>query len=45
MDEPSPTNELAESYVADIQCSGKHIPLHCTDVEEHEHLMNRDMTS
>ena len=40
MEEPSPSNELGESYVADIQQGGKHIPLHCNDVGEHEHLTN-----
>ena len=38
MEESSPINELGEYYLADVQCSGEHIPLHCTDVEEHEHL-------
>ena len=40
MEEPSPSNELGQSYVADVQHSGKHIPLHCPDVEGHEHLTN-----
>ena len=40
MEESSPSNELRESYVTDIQCSSKHIPLHCIDAEEHKHLTN-----
>ena len=40
MEEPSISNQLRESCVADVQWSGKHIPLHCTDAEEHEHLTN-----
>ena len=40
MEEPSSSNKLGESYVADIQPSSKHIPLHCTDVEEHKCLTN-----
>ena len=40
MEESGTDNQLGESYIADIQCSGKHVPLHCTDVEEHEHLTN-----
>ena len=37
---PTPNNNLEESYVAEVQWSGKHIPLICTDTEEHEHLTN-----
>ena len=40
MEEPSPSNKLGESYVADVQRSSKHVALYCTDVEEHEHLIN-----
>ena len=39
-EEPSPNNVLGESYVAEVQQNGKHIPLLCNDVEEHEHLTN-----
>ena len=39
-EEPSPSNELGESYVADVQQSGKHILLSCTNTEEHQHLIN-----
>ena len=38
MDELSISNQLGESHIADCQVSGKHVPLHCTDVEEHEHI-------
>ena len=41
MEDPSPNNDLGESYVAEVQQSGKHVPLICTDVEEHEHLTNQ----
>ena len=37
---PSPNNKLGESYVAGVQENGKHVPLLCTDAEEHEHLTN-----
>ena len=40
LEEPSPSNEQGESHVADVQQSGKHVPLSCTDAEEHEHLKN-----
>ena len=40
MKDPSISNQLGESYVAFIQQSRKHIPLHCTDVEAQEHLTN-----
>ena len=40
MEEPSPSNELGGSYVVDVQCSGRHVPLHCTDMKEHEYLTN-----
>ena len=40
LEEPSPNNVLGESYVAEVQQNCKHIPLLCTDVEEHEHLTN-----
>ena len=40
LEEPSPNKELGESYVAEFQQNGEHIPLLCTDVEEHEHLTN-----
>ena len=40
LEEPSPNNMLRESYVAEVQQNGKHIPLPCTDGEEHEHLTN-----
>ena len=39
-EEPSANNQLGESYVADIQHNSKHIPFHCTDAEECEHLTN-----
>ena len=39
-EEPNPNNDLGESYVAEIQWSSKHIPLICTNAEEHEHLTN-----
>ena len=38
--EPSPHNNLEESYVAEVQRIGKHIPSVSTDVEEHEHITN-----
>ena len=36
----SMNNQLEKSYVADIQCNRKHIPFHCTDVDECEDLTN-----
>ena len=33
-------NDLGESYVAEIWQSSKHIPLICTNVEDHKHLIN-----
>ena len=33
-------NQLGESRVADVQHNGKHVPFHCTDVDECEHLTN-----
>ena len=39
-EEPSQNNELGESYVAEVKWNGKHIPLLCTNMEEHEHLTN-----
>ena len=36
----SKNNQLGESYIADNQYNGKHIPFHCTNVDEHEHLTN-----
>ena len=38
MEEPIPNSNLGESYVAEVQQNGKHIPLICTDMEEQEHL-------
>ena len=40
MEESGTSNQLGEYYVADIHCGSKHIPLHCTDIEEHEYLTN-----
>ena len=40
MEEPIPNNDPGEMYVAEVQQNGKHIPLICTDVEEHKHLTN-----
>ena len=40
-EEPNPNYDLGESYVAETQRSGKHIPLICTNAEEHKHLTNR----
>ena len=37
---PSPSNGLGESYVSEVQRNGKHVPLFCTDMEDHEHLTN-----
>ena len=31
---------LGESYAPQVQQNGKHIPLLCTDVDEHEHFTN-----
>ena len=39
-EEPNPSNNLGESYVAEAQQSIKHVPLICTDAGEHEHLTN-----
>ena len=38
IEESIPNNELGESYVADIQHSSRHIPLHCTVAQEHKRL-------
>ena len=35
-----PSNQLGESYVADLQHNDKHVPFHCTDVDECKHLTN-----
>ena len=40
VEKPSGNNQLGESYIADVQHNGKHIPFHCTDVDEHKHLTN-----
>ena len=40
MEESSTSNQLGESYVADIQHNGKHVPFHCTDWDECKHLTN-----
>ena len=36
----NPNNKLGESDVAEVQRNVKHVPLFCTDMEEHEHLTN-----
>ena len=41
VEESSASIQLGESYIADIQHSGKHVPLHCTDGEEHEHFTDQ----
>ena len=40
VEEPSTNNQLGESYLADVQHNGKHIPFHCTDADECKHLTN-----
>ena len=40
MEESSTSNQLGESYVADIHHSSKHAPFHCTNVEECKYLTN-----
>ena len=40
MEESSTNDELGESYIADIKDNGKHIPFHCTNADECEHLTN-----
>ena len=35
LEELNPNNDLEELYVGEIQQSGKHIPLICTNTEEH----------
>ena len=39
-EKPNQNNDLGESYLAEIWQSGKHIPLICTNVEEHKLLIN-----
>ena len=39
-EEPGMNKQLGESYVADVQHNGKHIPFHCTDADEGKHLTN-----
>ena len=40
MEESTTSNQLGESYVVDVQHSGKHIPFYCTDMKECKHLTN-----
>ena len=39
-EEPSTNNQLEESYIADVQHNGKHIPFHYSDTDECKHLTN-----
>ena len=40
VEEPCMNSQHGESYIADVQHNGKHVPFHGTDADEHEHLTN-----
>ena len=39
-EESSTNNQLGESYIVDVQHNGKHVPFHCINADECEHLTN-----
>ena len=39
-EESSTNNQLGESYIVDVQHNSKHVPFHCTNADESEHLTN-----
>ena len=39
-EESSTDNQLGESYMADVQHNGNHVPFHCANTEACEHFRN-----
>ena len=40
LEKPSTKDKLGESYDAEVQQNGKHVPILCNDAQEYEHLTN-----